>query len=191
MKFNNLMLVAVISAAAATAGAAFSVSPKTTTSTSAKTLRRTRALSIQMVEHGTASEGATLEQTTDTKQDATKETFVNDGLFSFMQNFLTLHEDGKSMAYGIPVAADESRRSSPEKVAAEREEYAKKLMNIGMEERERRRNAGETFQVVTAVYICWAALIDQGDFTGHILRFLVVLPLFFAVGYRLSADEGI
>jgi hypothetical protein len=118
--------------------------------------------------------------------------FVNDGPFSWMTNYLFLHETGKSMAFGIPVDADESRETSPDQIARQKQELATNLMNIGMEERERRRQAGNVFVVVTAVYALWAALVgDHGDFQGHVLRFMSVLPLFLAQGYRKSAKAGL
>lgn len=120
-----------------------------------------------------------------------KELFANDGPFSWMTPFLFAYQDGKSLAAGIPVEKS-SQSSSAENTTKDRQGNAEKLMNIGMEERERRRNAGDVFLVITSVYVLWASLIaDHGDFAGHILRFMTVLPLFFTVGFKKSADSGL
>jgi hypothetical protein len=45
---------------------------------------------------------------------------------------------------------------------------------------------------LSAAYVGWASLIaDDGGLSGHILRFLSVIPLFLAVGYKLSAETGL
>ena len=118
--------------------------------------------------------------------------FVNDGPFSWLMDYLFLHQPGKSMAFGIPIGTDKSRETSIEQIAQSKSELARNLMNIGMEERERRRQAGNIFVAVTAVYALWAALIaDHGDFQGHVLRFMTFLPMFFALGYKESAKQGL
>ena len=123
----------------------------------------------------------------------TKGAFVNDGLFSWMTNFMTMYEDGKSVPLGIPMtSSSESRKASPETIALQKKEYSDNLTNIGWEERERRRQAADIFAVVTAVYVLWASLIvDQGDLQGHLLRFMSFLPLFLAVGLKKSAQSGL
>jgi hypothetical protein len=130
---------------------------------------------------------------TSKKKSQQKVAFVNDGPFSFMTNYLSSHETGKSMAFGIPFDADENRKaSSPDQIALQKQELSRNLMNIGMDERERRRQAANIFTIVTAVYAMWAALVgDHGDFQGHVLRFMSVLPMFFVLGYKKSADQGL
>ncbi|CAB9505675.1 expressed unknown protein [Seminavis robusta] len=100
-----------------------------------------------------ANDVGTTAQQQDDVSTTKQEPFRNDGLFSFMQNFFVLHETGKSMSYFIPLDADTSKTSTPEQIAQERKLFSEKLMNIGMDERERRRQAGKIFAIVTAVAI--------------------------------------
>ena len=188
MRAGRKVLGVVLLAAAATGGSAF------TSTISRKGWSRPVPCLVKMSEDAFAASEGTTSTATENLPDikANKEMFDNDGLFSWMQSFFLFHEDGKSMKYFVPVDADSTSRKTPEQVAAQKREFSKDLMNIGMEERERRRNAGDIFTVVTAAYVCWAALVvDQGDLLGHILRFLSVLPLFFAVGLKESADRGL
>lgn len=198
----KLSLLAVVAASAVTAEAAFlgpssfvarptSVgrlhqNPTITRSTSFLKVAETTSLSMPK------NDDDDDDMTTTTKATTNQEAFKNEGPFSFMTNFLFLHEDGKSMAYAIPMDADPNQKASPEEVAQQKKDYSANLMNIGLEERDRRRNAGDLFTILTGVYIVWASLIaDQGEFQGHVLRFLSFLPLFFASGFQLSADEGL
>jgi hypothetical protein len=124
-----------------------------------------------------------------------KQEFVNDGPLAWMKRYLDMFgvREGKAIAYGpIPVDVDESKRPTPEVAQQLRQDAAKLFQNIGMDERERRAFAGNIFAAVTAAYAIWASLLaDQGNVEGHVLRFLSVIPLFFTVGYKLSAETGL
>jgi hypothetical protein len=121
--------------------------------------------------------------------------FINNGPLAWMNTYLDLFgvREGKSMFYGpIPIDVDDSKRVSEEEAAALRKNAAKNLENIGNDERQRRTFAGNIFAAVTAAYVVWAALVaDNGAIEGHLLRFLSILPLFFTVGYKLSAETGL
>ena len=139
----------------------------------------------------------TVEETTPRDSSVTeqKSEFVNDGLFSWMTPYLNLFgiQEGKSVWFGpIPVDIDTSNQPSMEQAAQLRKEAADNLMNIGMDERERRAQASNVFAVLTAVYMTVSTLaLDHGDLNGHLLRFMSVIPLFFTTGYKLSADTGL
>jgi hypothetical protein len=123
-----------------------------------------------------------------------KQEFVNDGPLAWMNRYLDMFgiREGKAVAYGAPVDVDESKRPTPEVAQQLRQDAAKLFQNIGMDERERRATAGNIFAAVTVVYAIWASLLaDQGNFEGHVLRFMSVIPLFFTVGYKLSAETGL
>jgi hypothetical protein len=121
--------------------------------------------------------------------------FENDGPLAWLQMYLEMFglKEGKSIAYGpIPVNIDESKRPSSDVAKKMRNDAADNLQNIGMDERQRRDNAANVMAVVTAVYATWVALFaDHGGFDGHVLRFLTVIPLFLAYGYKLSAQTGL
>jgi hypothetical protein len=126
------------------------------------------------------------------EQPGSEEPFVNDGPFSWMTNYLGVYEDGKSLAYGVPVAADTTRTSTPDTIAEEKQLFTENLMNIGTDERERRRKGAQVAWVVTAIYVLWASLIaDHGDLAGHFARFMAFLPFSLAIGYQKSADSGL
>lgn len=121
--------------------------------------------------------------------------FQNDGPLAWMQDFLDLFgiKEGKGMAYGpIPVDVEDSERVSPEVVAQRRQKATQDLVNIGPQERQRREVAGNVLACISAVYVVWATLFaDHGDFGGHVLRLLAVIPIFLAVGYKESAKTGL
>lgn len=121
--------------------------------------------------------------------------FENKGPLAWMQMYLDMFgvKEGKSIAYGpIPVNIDESKRPSSDVAEKLRNDATENLQNIGMNERQRRDNAANVMAVVTVVYATWSALFaDHGEFGGHVLRFLTVIPLFFAYGYKLSAQTGL
>lgn len=121
--------------------------------------------------------------------------FVNDGLFSWMQPYLNLYgmTEGKMLKYGIPFDVDDSQklRSSTEAEAL-RQKSIDNFTNIGMEERQRRAGGAVVAAKLAAVYAVSSSLfLDDGSLDGHLARFAVVLPLFFARGYKLSADTGL
>ncbi|GKY99236.1 hypothetical protein MPSEU_000878900 [Mayamaea pseudoterrestris] len=124
-----------------------------------------------------------------------KPSFQNDGPFSFMQPSLENMgiQEGKSIVNGVftaPVSNDSSL--STEERRTRREEATKNLMNIDMTERERRFQIGTIATYASAAYVVWAGLFaDDGGIGGHLLRFLAIIPILIAVGYRTSAKEGI
>jgi hypothetical protein len=121
--------------------------------------------------------------------------FDNNGPLAWMQTYLDLLgvKEGKSVFFGpIPVNVDESKRTTHDEATKRRETAARDLTNINMDERQRRDQAGSIMWVVSALYIAWASLIaDDGGLSGHLLRFLSVVPTFLAVGYKLSAKTGL
>jgi hypothetical protein len=121
--------------------------------------------------------------------------FENDGPLAWLQMYLDMFglKEGKSIAYGpIPVTIDESKRPSSDVAEKMRNDAAENLQNIGMDERQRRDNAANVMAVVAVVYATWSALFaDHGGVGGHVLRFLTVIPLFLAYGYKLSAQTGL
>ena len=80
------------------------------------------------------------------------------------------------MSYAAPLPVDPSTASSEDEAAALRRDAADKLMNIGLEERERRGEAGKIFYVLTSIYAVYASLVlDDGGVGGHIARLAVAL----------------
>lgn len=158
--------------------------PKTALHLSAET-----PTSAKEEEMSTNEVGTSQKQKQTTAPSKQKEDFVNDGPFSFISNFMGAWEDGKTMNLVVP---GEGKKLSEEEAAKQTKEFTNNLQNIGIDERERRRKAGDIMKIVTAVYVIWASLIgDNGDLTGHFVRFMSVVPLFFAVGLQKSAEKGL
>ena len=104
--------------------------------------------------------------------------FVNDGLFSWMQPFLDMFGfvEGNTVYYGPGVAVDESNFPSLQEQFARRNEASENMMNIGMEERERRREGGEIAYKATIAYALFSSLLlDDGSLSGHFVRFAIAL----------------
>lgn len=123
-----------------------------------------------------------------------KKSFANDGLFSWMQPYLDLFGfvEGNKVYYGPGVAVDESQFPSKEEQQKLRQEAEENMMNIGMEERERRRQAGNiAYKIVFAYAILSSIFLDDGTISGNLARFAIAMPLFFATGYTKSADTGL
>lgn len=95
--------------------------------------------------------------------------------------------------YGpVPVDLDDSELVPEEEAQARRQQAAQDLVNIGVEERQRRDRASSIVGALSVAYIGWASIVaDDGGVNGHLLRFLSVIPVFFAVGYKLSAETGL
>mmetsp|Transcript_1575 Transcript_1575/g.4293 ORF Transcript_1575/g.4293 Transcript_1575/m.4293 type:complete len:206 (-) Transcript_1575:585-1202(-) len=119
-----------------------------------------------------------------------KEPFKNTGLMSWLLPYLDMMglQEGKTVKYGFLMEdGDPSKAVSPEETARLRQEAARNLQNIGPEERQRRSEAGTKATYVAAAYAFVTAITD----TDFATRFLVVLPLFFAAGYRDSSRTGL
>jgi hypothetical protein len=131
---------------------------------------------------------------TTTTAEPQDEEFVNDGPMAWMEPYLQRMgiEEGKAIAYGpIAVDVDEASRPPPQVAELLRNEAARNLVNINAQERQRRDVAGTLAWYATVSYATWAALLaDDGGVGGHVLRFLTVIPLFLAVGYKRSAQTG-
>eukprot|EP00977_Amphora_coffeiformis_P021289 scaffold9134_cov170-Amphora_coffeaeformis.AAC.13 len=111
-----------------------------------------------------------------------------------MQPFLNTmgFVEGSTLKGAVPMKTDDVKRVGDAEATARRQEAADNLQNIGQEERDRRDQIGNIMIAVSAVYVVWASLIaDDGGFTGHALRALLAVPLFFATGFKLSAREGL
>ena len=117
----------------------------------------------------------------------------NTGEFAWLVPYLDLLgiKEGKKVFFG-PIPIDVGPIPSPEESERRRIEAAQNLMNIDAEERARRAQAARVMLGVTAVYMAWSALIaDDGSLGGHVIRFASVVPIFLALGYRLSAETGL
>lgn len=121
--------------------------------------------------------------------------FVNDGPLAWMQSYLDLGgiKEGKSVYMGpFGVDVDASNRVTESQASAFRQQAACDLRNIGPDERARRDKAGDVMTALSAAYVVWAALIaDDGSIIGHLLRFMAAVPIFFAIGYKVSAQKGL
>jgi hypothetical protein len=148
----------------------------------------------------TISSSSSLRATTNDDDDDDDD-FVNDGPLAWMRPYLTVFgmTEGKTLNFALPFDLDDDSKNfnSDEQAAAAaaarlREEAARTLTNIGAEERERRGQAATVFAVLTAMYAVWSSLIaDDGGLAGHLIRFGIVLPLFFTFGYKLSEETGL
>ena len=107
------------------------------------------------------------------------EKFVNDGFFSWMQPFLNNfgYVEGKSVYLGGPGSiVEKSNFPSTEEQEILRNEARENMMNIGMEERERRRDAGQVAYKVVIGYAIFSSLfLDDGSIGGHLARFTIAL----------------
>jgi hypothetical protein len=120
--------------------------------------------------------------------------YNNDGPFAFMQDFLEmggLTKEGKSIYFGV-LTKDSGTETPPEDAARLRQLAAENLTNIDDAERARRDQAGDVMTIVAILYTIWASLIaDNGDFSGHIIRLVSMMPIFLAYGYKKSAKSGL
>jgi hypothetical protein len=150
-------------------------------------------MSPNEVAHDDASTTTTTTTTTTTAKPQDEE-FVNDGPMAWMEPYLQRMgiEEGKAIAYGpIAVDVDEANRPPPQVAELLRNEAAQNLVNINVQERQRRDVAGTLAWYATVSYATWAAVLaDDGGWGGHVLRFVTVIPLFLAVGYKRSAKTG-
>lgn len=107
------------------------------------------------------------------------EKFVNDGFFSWMQPFLNNfgYVEGKSVYLGGPGSiVEKSNFPSTEEQERLRKEARENMMNIGVEERERRRDAGQVaYKVVIGYAILSSLFLDDGSVGGHLARFAIAL----------------
>ncbi len=123
------------------------------------------------------------------------ETFVNRSPMAWLNPYLDSLglKEGKTITYGVFAKdIDQTIVISEAEALRLRKEAAGKLENIGMEERNRRDQAATIMWAVTFLYAVWASLFaDDGGVAGHVLRFLVILPSFLALGYKRSAETGV
>ena len=110
-----------------------------------------------------------------------------------MQPTLSLigFQEGKTTYYGPAIDVDPSDYPSDEEQQKRRQLATEQMYNIGDEERQRRKEAGELFQKISIAYAIFTSLTDDGGIGGIIARFAVALPLFLAVGYTKSAESGL
>lgn len=165
MRFNGSALIFGLLVHQTLISDAFVIRPKISTSMSGNT--RPLTLSIHAsprLDDETSSKSAT--------------PFVNSGPFSWMEPFLDIigFKEGMQLNYAAPRSVDLSNVPSNEEAASLRREAADNVMNIGMDERERRRQGGNISFAVVAAYAAYAAIVlDDGGFGGHLARFAVVL----------------
>lgn len=126
---------------------------------------------------------------------ATASGFSNEGPFSFMTMGLKAGgiEEGKKITYGVFAQDVTGKVTSEEQASRLRATAAENLTNIDDEERARRAQVGNTLLLLSAVIGSYNSLfVDQGDFAGHVGRFISVLPAFtFGYAYNASAKEGL
>lgn len=80
------------------------------------------------------------------------------------------------MYYGPGVPVDESKFPSEEEQKRLREKAQEDMVNIGMAERERRRQGGEiAYKVAIAYSLVSSIFLDDGSFGGHLARFAIVM----------------
>jgi hypothetical protein len=122
--------------------------------------------------------------------------FENDGPFSWMIPYLGMMgmEDGKILTYGVLTSDPDTTQQSlsPEEATAARQDAMKLMTNIGVEERRRRDQVGDIMIPLTGAYAVLSSLfLDDGGITGHLARFAIVVPIFLARGYKVSAETGL
>ena len=125
---------------------------------------------------------------------AVNKEFVNDGAFSFMEPFLSVlgFQEGRTTNYGPTIPVNESEFPSEEEQQQRREKAKSEMTNIGTDERERRTNVGDISYKVAAGYAIFSSLfLDDGTIHGSLSRFAIILPLFFAVGFKTSGEKGL
>jgi len=120
--------------------------------------------------------------------------FVNDGPFFFMQPFLSIlgFQEGRTTNYGPTIAVKESDVPTEEEQQRRREQAKSDMTNIGLDERDRRKYAGEIATKVSIGYAIFSSLfLDDGTIHGSLARFAVILPLFLSVGFTKSSEKGL
>lgn len=86
----------------------------------------------------------------------------------------------------------ESDIPSEEEQQRRREQAESDMTNIGMDERDRRKYAGEIAAKVSIGYAIVSSLfLDDGTVHGSLARFAIILPLFFSVGFTKSSEKGL
>jgi hypothetical protein len=125
---------------------------------------------------------------------AANKEFVNDGPFFFMKPFLSVlgFQEGRTTNFGPTIAVKESDIPSEEEQQRRREQAESDMTNIGMDERDRRKYAGEIAAKVSIGYAIVSSLfLDDGTVHGSLARFAIILPLFFSVGFTKSSEKGL
>lgn len=95
---------------------------------------------------------------------------------------------GKSMYYGV-FTRENTEESAPSAsmAAALRAAAAKSLTNINAEERARRMDVGKAASALTGAIV----LAQLATHAARMDRLVVILPLFFALGFVGSAKTGL
>lgn len=115
---------------------------------------------------------------TDNEEYEKREKFVNDGLFAWMQPYLDLfgYVEGNTVVYGAGSALDKSNFPSAVEQELLRKEAKDNMMNIGTEERKRRREAGQlAYKLVIGYSIFSSIFLDDGTISGNLARFAIAL----------------
>jgi hypothetical protein len=102
--------------------------------------------------------------------------------------------EGKVIKYGFLLSDPDADSPPPTsgELATARQTSIDNMTNIGTEERQRRDEVGDIATRLTVAYAIVSSLfLDDGSFGGHLIRFAIVLPLFLARGYKLSAETGL
>ena len=165
MRFNSISLIIGLLVQKNLISDAFIIHPKTSTAMSGNSRRLTLSIHESPTTDGdTTSKSAT--------------TFINNGPFSFMEPFLDIigFKEGRKMYFAAPLPVDPSNAPSNEEALSLRREATENLMNIGIDERERRREGGNVSFAVAAAYAAYATIVlDDGGVGGHFARLAVVL----------------
>jgi len=121
--------------------------------------------------------------------------FQNDGIFSWMGMYLDIMglDEGKVPKYGFLASApDVDTKPTTSEAATDRQEAIDNMTNISTQERKRRGELGDVVTRITVAYaVIFSLFLDDGSFGGHLARFSIVLPIFFALAYKRSAETGL
>lgn len=199
MRFSNAVVLAATMIGAASTTQAFC--PTTPTVRKNASSKHSADFSAPTCSHAqfvlNMAETLSEEETTTLTTNKPSTEFKNEGPFAWMLPYMDVigFKEGRTLYGAIPMQQQNASMNGgfSEQEAAERRRVAEEnLQNIGDEERARRDQIGNIMALVSAVYVSWASLIaDDGGWNGHVLRFLLVIPLVFAVGFKKSAQQGL
>lgn len=120
------------------------------------------------------------------------ENMKNDGMYSWMYPYLNLlgFKSGNTLVGAV--ASQPTTDFSMVEMDALRKKAAEEMMNISDDERARRGEMSSVCYAASAIYaVISGLLLDDGLFTGHLIRFAVFLPLVAARSLQVSANQGL
>jgi len=120
------------------------------------------------------------------------ENMKNDGIYSWMYPYMNLlgFKSGNTLVGAV--AQEATAEFSAVEMEALRQKAAEEMANISDDERARRGEMSNVCYAASAVYAAVSGiLLDDGLFTGHLIRFAIFLPLVTARGLQISANRGL